>query len=140
MAARHSSKQAGGFIVEFFAAIRVAEVAPVLDAKELNLLDALRGEDGTSRARPSLKLRRAGYDAGLMRLHGLFNLGEHVGMIGSDVSLFGRIATEVKQEWWIVDFCLRLAITGLCLEVGFPFAEATGKQLVTSIIEVRPGW
>src|SRR5687767_8239000 len=92
----------------------------------------------TSWRRISLELWLAGNEARLMRLHRLLNFGEHIGMIGSDVSFFRSIAAQMKQQRRVVGFRLWLAVADLRFEMGLPFAEATGEELIAAIIEVRP--
>jgi hypothetical protein len=44
-----------------------------------------------------LKLRSAGHDARLMRLHGLLNLGEDLSLIGGNIAFLRGVTAEVEK-------------------------------------------
>lgn len=74
-----------------------------------------------------------------MRLDQPAQLGHYFRMSGGHVTFFRRIAPQMKEYRRLMPLQPSLRIPWLSLEMRLPLAPATGKQLVPTVIEKRPG-
>ena len=75
-----------------------------------------------------MQLRRSGDDTGFVRVHGIGDSGEHVGVLRGGIASFGGVVAEVEEARRFVRLRFRLAIAILRLEVRLPLAKAAGES------------